>query len=519
MRRQLKWICFFLTLLGIARGVVIAQENTGEQETLLDKQLFEVERLRLQSLLISTTITDSLVIDLVRDAEAHAEQQDWQNAAEMLNLALELIELDKEIAASVESSTDIPASKELSTKRYIQIESGLDYSQQEFETAFLESDSVIIEELQNPFFSFYDYQPWQFGGSELLFTQRFRLDEELINYTALTSLEHRSSQLNQKIEIESGFYHDRRFPDSDFLDSRLNWYFGNNHFTKHRYFADTRIRWKYYPQDNRSFEDLLSGSAHFFYEFLHEYTQSLAIGWNPAFYNELAEEGFQYFQNRLEMYYRFRPGFNEYIELGATQLYQSFRTKLGEGAYRNHYWSLQPRLTMEVPLSKSLTLAGRAELEYRTYREPDIFYPDFLQWEIEPVLKYYFGDLKSVGVGYVHDRQSYAVALTDEQLLAEQGDYQSNGLFFSLDYFNLKGTLINLEYRLTWRNYPNADDTILNTYYSDRKVHSISLLGWLPLNQYWQIQAFINYDNDQDRNYNLNDSRHVLMNIGIVYKL
>ena len=123
---------------------------------------------------------DSLISYMLADARALAEAQDWASANEILSTAIDLLPLSATytsdmVLSSVPGMTDAATPLTglyLATARSrFEIESGVDYSQQEFEVTLLENDSVIAEQLQSPYASISLFQPFILGAQQFLCLQ------------------------------------------------------------------------------------------------------------------------------------------------------------------------------------------------------------------------------------------------------------------------------------------------------------------------------------------------------------
>jgi len=530
-----KYVLGMLLILHIIGGKNSLRSQTpaaNDSLITLEKNLYEAALLQVENhLLRQQNSSDSLIIDLLADARNLAEQEEWSGGREILNAILSLLETPPEDnnshnLQSWEKNNDDEkyyntSSLSLSMPNaaaQFQVESGIDYSQQEFEIDFVENDSVIVEELQNPYVSLAYYQPLNIGRQQFLTNHRLRMDNQFINYDFFVSMEVKARNRITRLELDENFFHDKTGDGSDFLDSRLSFFYGNPYSYENRWYLSVRGRYKWFTQSNALSEDILSADMTAYFEHFFKTTHSLYFYWAPGFYRESAASGYRYLQNRVGGFYRIWESYNRLLEVGGEIAYQNIDNTINEEPYHNSYLSFHPAAQMEWPYSKHLGIEARLMAENRNYSTADAVNPSYNYLTSLLVQKFYLGDLSSLGIGYFGEKQAHRVNREDEEQFARQGDFTSHGPVFTAEYLNLSGILFTAEYRITWRDYPHAEYSFLSSYYSNRFVHSLSLFGWIPLTRHWQLQAFANYDNDQDRDNERNDTRNTLLNAGVVYK-
>ena len=528
--RMRKWL--FLFLMCCPAWILPQESDPPNDADRLAKNLYEVTALQVENLLLSVSPDDSLIFDLISDAKMLAEAQEWQEGIEILNTVLEIAEpagnafdLANELLTGNNAddnfnyAIDGPSIPVLGTSPRLQIEAGVDYAQQEFEISFFESDSVLVEELQNPYLSISYFQPFRLNSQQSFqLNHRLRLDNQYFNYSLFGTWEQNSGNRNTRFEFDGDYYHSQVANESHFIDGRGLFSIGNSNNPKNRWYIRARGRYKGHLAPDSLNRNIASANFNAYFEHFINYTHSFYLNWTPSFYRETTAGGYQYFQNRLNGMYRVWGSYNRFFNVGLEAIQQHLEDQIDASPYQNSYLSITPRLDTEWALTRWLGYEVRISSEQRSYETSDAISPDYRYLNLLAIQKFYFSDLKSIGIGYAGERQRHSVDEERDLELAEQADFRSNGLVLTMEYLNLRGAIINLEYRANWRSYPNASTTIFDSFYSDRMVHSISLFGWIPLNQHLQLQMFANYDNDQDRNNERNDNRNTLVNLGIIYK-
>lgn len=522
MRITSLFICLILT------GLLNAQTASDSSDG-LHRSLYENALLQIQNIILTPPPSDSIVFYLMSDARQFAGDQQWLEAYEILKAALTLYEenfpsdkgeeldddpLNSEIQARVPRDTYHPQ-----YPRYpFQLEVGVDYSQQEFELSFLENDSAIIEELQNPYVGFLFNHNHLLANHPLSFHHRFRLDNQFIYYSMLSSYESGGSGSRNRLDMESHFYHQASQDYADFLDNQLRYTWSISQFGKRLFYVNLRGRYKWHLQQDSLSSDIFSTALNGYYEHFFNFTNSLYFNITPEYYQERQDLAFSYFQTRAGTFVRSRKSYNQYVEAGMELVYRNFTNEFSDEAYQNRYVSVEPQIRSELLFHRQWGIGFKLEYESRNYQAADEINPNFNYFSGEGLLKYYWQDFRSIGAGYFYERQSHRTEDESLKPLFEQEDFYSSGLIVNADVMNLSGFLLNFEYRLSVRTFPNAVESPFANYYSNRFIHSLSAFGWIPVGSRWQVQLFANYDNDQDRDNEHNDNRSTILNVGVVYK-
>ncbi len=530
--RDVTWLCIvFLFFWGNSWiNTASAQSVAGKDSLQMEQALYENTLLQIRISLVRSQPPDSLIIDLLSDADEFAQKGFWREGREMLTTILSLLQGSDEISKiSPEQEQSSPNSKTpddysltpstYTMQPYFQIETGVDYSLQEFEMSFLESDSVIIDELQNPYLSILFTQPFRVGNQNLILNHSLRFDNQFFNYGLFTTLENRSRSYLSRLEVDANYFLIQTADGSNFFDSNFSYLWGKPYALSHRWYISANSRLKWHPSPDSISTDILSADLSLFYEHLFGYGNSISFNITPSLYHESQASRYQYFQTRATGEYQYRRGYNRYLQFKTDFLYNDFSNVIGDSIYQNRFLDIEPVLKTEWAFTRRLGLAVSFQIEKRVYQVADAIAPNIDMVEIETTPRLYWEDLNSVGVGFFWQKQTHlAKTSPDDNEFVQQANFTARGLIFSTEYIRLEGVLINFEYRMSWRDYPHARDNFLNTFYSNRFVHSLSLFGWIPLSKHWQIQLFANYDNDQDRQLENNDNRNTIVSGGLIYK-
>lgn len=527
----MRFVLLYILLSIIFPIILFAQEENNYSSDEVSKNLFENAMLQVENLIITQSPTDSLIFYLLSDAKNFGNKEYWRDGYEILNTILEIygegsVSVDSDIESSQSDNKNlITQSVDSTISNYpyyptfpFQLEVGVDYSLQEFELSFVENDSTIVEELQNPYIGLLFNHTHILGNQTLSFNHRFRLDNQFIYYSLFGSYQSNKLGNQNRLDFESYFYHQDSKDNADFLDNQLRYTWSNSDYGERLFYINLRGRYKTYFQQDSLNSDIFSTALNSYYEHFFNSTNSFYLNIIPELYQEQKDLGLSYFQTRAGTFYRIRKNYNQYYELGAEIIYRDFKDDFSDVEYQNKYLSLEPRLEGEFPFNPHCSMSFKMEFENRNYQTADEINPNFIYFNGEGLFKYYWEDFKSAGLGYFFEKQNHRA---DDDLvtpLVEQENFYSYGIIVNLEIMNFSGFLLSLEYRLSMRTYPDSQESLFYAYYSDRFVHSINAFGWIPIGDRWQVQLFANYDNDQDRENEQNDNRSTVLNVGLIYK-
>jgi hypothetical protein len=502
-------LCWILFL--IVTGKVKAQSENN-------REIFESRRLQIEFLLQQTDTGDSLVLNLVKEADYFAGQNSYDLAIDLLDQSLELISGEPENQSADEKqmllSRDI--SMDFNTSWSMSLEAGTDYSRSEYELSFIESDSVILEELHQPYGALRISRNFSSQKRAISLLNYTRLDESLFQTSLGFTMDSGDDRKDWRLDAHSDFFWLLQESSGTFWDNELNLFYavrirGENHL----YFAG-RSRYKQYFPDSRSYQNLLDIRTDLSFRHYFEFLHWCEILLDPSIYQENSTEGLHYRQLHLQTNYHLLQQYNRYIDIKLNYTLRNFKV---EESVDNLYRSFQPVLDAELPLLSPFGLQGYAEWEVRNYRKTDLTYSNFTCGSFNTRLKFYLTPVSSFGAGVVYEYQKNKADLSDRQLLVTQEDYNARGWIISADILNLNGLMLSLTYQQTLRDYPNGGANDFLGIYTNRRVNSLMGFAQIPLSPRWSLEFFANYDSDRDRDRPNNDHLNTIFNLSVRYVL
>ncbi len=514
------WILFLLNVPILPAQTI---PTAGESLTLSD--LYQSRKLQLEFLLNQATPTDSLPYELLRESDYFAGQKDWETALSLLDEAIDVLNASPAPDGLSASSLDLDLNRAL--KEFESnpppawewsVEFGSDYSRQEYEISYIENDSLILEQLNNPFFGI------RLAGSGDWKKQRFRVsqylrsDQQYFQYSSFLALEAKQFSNFWRISLQNDLLINFPGETANYLDNQANLYWSPLLSERANLSVATQLRYKKTLSADSVYGDLSSTNLRLALRYFLRPTTWLEVAAWPSSYREEQQLGLRYLQLLAQAALNYRRNFHRYFTLKIEQAYRDFDSRVNGESYHNRYSAFLPKLEGETPVAGPLGIALQIEGELRRYQQPDVTYSNYHYYSFDGQIKYYFSELQSIGIGYVRELEIHRSEQGVRDELISQEDFRSQGISFSLDFFSFNGFILSLNYRFLNRSYPNASGEDLLGYYSNRRIHSIQALGYIPLNRHWQLQFFANYDNDQDREKEFNDNRSTLFNLGLIYK-
>jgi len=515
-------ILIFLSPVTDILPAVVAQNRPSPDA----REVYLSRKSQLDFLLEQTQPADSLPFFLKKEAEYFASGKDWLTALNLIDQAINICRPAK--SDSGRSESVLPAfaggdngSSVLEAQPgnwQWAVEFGSDYSRQEYEMNFIESDSVVLEQLNNPFAGI------RISRSGVLLNRSYRTynylrgDRELLQAGADFNLESADFNRYWRLEAQSSLFWLHRDNRGSFWENQFlgSWNFPVS--PKNSLALNSQLRYKLHFPSDSAYGDISSGEAGAAFRRYLGLLSWVQIGIRPSFYREAQDLGLRYTQLESRLDLEHRRDFNKYLRLQASYYLRNFQSRQTTGEYKNRYHSLHPTLDAEYPVIHPFGLANRVEWESRWYRNPDLSYSDFYFTSLSSEIKYYFGDFNSIGAGYVYELEHHFTHNSEDRALVEQENYDAKGFVLSVDLMNFSGFLLSIYYQYTLRIYHNAGEIDLLGYYSNRRIHTVQGIGYVPLTRRWQLQFFANYDNDRDREREANDNFSTIFNLGLIYK-
>ncbi len=516
----------FICSLGLIHFQLCLASDDKSSE-MKNKEIFDSRKMQLEFLTQQNPPADSLFYHLLKEAQYFAEHDDFTTALEFLDMAIqtfnENILLTKPLYSNDSISTNplnIPPAhlKSINKAWDITLEAGTDYSRQEYELTFIESDSVILEELHNPYAAIRLSKSGNINNKNTQIFGYLRGDNSLFQSSVSASLESMNFRNNWRIEGQSDIFWFTKESGGRFWNNEIRGFLTNHINQKNRIFIYSKIRYKKYFPSTINYSDIFHADINFSWRYNFHILSWMELVFRPSIYRENQVQGYNYTQYQTQFNLDHRVDYHKYIYINTILYLRKFQSKQISEEYHNQFYTLQPIVDAEHPIIYPFGIQMRIHSEGRRYKEPDINYSNFIYTSIGTQLKYYLGTFKSIGCGYIYENEKHSSNISSDKAIIEQENFNAKGFIISFELLSFKGLMISVSYQYILRNYPNAGADDFFGSYSNRLIQNIQGFGYIPINEHWQFQFFANYDNDRDRDRDSNDNFNTIFNLGFVYK-
>jgi hypothetical protein len=489
--------------------------------------MFESRKIQTEFLLEKSVLTDSLPYYYLKEAEFFAQQQEYQIATDLLDQAIEyltstpdtLFLKESEFTDLIEPLTEGPALKSVTPDSWqVTTEVGTDYSRTEYELSFLESDSLILEQINNPFLALRFSRNHSTGQKWLNFYNYTRVDREIFQTSFYMAMESMGYKRNWRIEGHTNWFWLLEDSSGTFWENEIRFLWNTLLTSRNRIYFQTNLRSKLYLPSSETYRNIFDSEIYLALRHHFQILHWLELSVRPRRYSESQTEGTYYTQINTQLEYNNRLDFNKYLIGRINHYFRDFRNSIVDDDYSNQYQSIRPSLEAEYPVLFPFGIEARIEGDLRSYQNPDLTYSDYTYKILNAQLKYYFNVYNAVGLGYLYEVETHSSDNASESSAVELENFDAQGISLSLEILHAKGLMISLNYGYLLRTFPNAGGDDILGIYSNRRIHSLQLFGFIPLSRRWQFQFYANYDNDQDREKENNDNLNTLFNVSFLYQ-
>jgi len=399
------------------------------------------------------------------------------------------------------------------------IKTGIDFNRQEFEFAYLQSDSVLSEELQKPFVGLQYRQ--QLSGDEingLNMLMNLRYDKE--NFTSFVSLNGKFKTALFSGRIDGGIAYDNNYlyPELGFLETYLlqylNWIISPDLFFQ----ADNSFRYKNYKQQQITIPSyfrwtLNSALAYNNYSYGNyriNYYADLNESINYDNNDYLEQQGSVIFENNL-------MGMLS-LDLEGGFRHKRFKYNFGDSLWQNQSRAVYSVVNIGIPFSSAIRFRTDYRFRYKVYNKKSEHEPDYNFHELNAAFNIDIFKNITFETGYrLEKKNHFTFEGSAEEYIKEQ-NYKGDGFLLGLDYSNYSGYLVSLSGSYTWRRYPDMSGADVFSIYGNKNIISLFLIIQLPVSQHINFSVFASYDNDQDIDVDNNNTRSSFFTAELQYK-
>ncbi len=428
---------------------------------------------------------------LIDSAEQYAQNNDFELAIIFLEEYVQQAPQDFDIKnISLQSNP---------SKWEFTVRTGIDFNRQEFELGFIESDSLISEQINKPFIGF-DMNTRLYGQREngigLQLTGRG--DSENRSMTLKIGADYHPG--NQQVFFEAGYLFDKNIAYPDFSYNEFNSRQKISTKLPHNWNGNiqNQLRHKIYDKASQTIPD-------FFRDVMH--IDLSHYGLNQTFnsfqydldYNEsINYQNNDYFTQSIQ--WNGRKIWPAKLTLDYTLGYQNnlFTYALEDSTLSNRAESAFFLFRHELALNDFLSWKSDYRGRYKIYKKKTEQDPDYLHHLLSSTLRYNFTQNFFMESGYLLEYKNHFVFEGGQNAYIQEQNYRGDGVLIGLEFFNISRFVLSAFASYTWRRYPDAVSDGLGSFYNDRNVLNLNLFLQAPLFRGLSLNVFTSYDDDRD---------------------
>jgi len=491
-------ITFYMLVIALCNTLFCQDGENGDYELLL----LEIDVLRSYSTFSKNTNT------LIDSAKEQALKGDYDIAIVFLEEAKSEISILKK---KINPKAVLSSKKTL----FFNFLTGIDYNRQEFELGFEQSDSVLLDELSKPFVGF--NLKYLNAKNTFQIENRLRYDKE--NLQTELFLKNTSQNNYFGLNTKIGTVYDKNFAYSDLgyleffadlnfksIDLNYDWYWSIKNLTRYKKFKQATqtipnfIRNTFSTYVVRNFD--LYKNLQFDYNF--DFNESLQYINNDFKEHDAGISYQDIFLRRLKFKVSTRSRISNFNYLVQDNNLETDIMRDSSFTNRSNTYFFNPNFIFEINSDLSIDLNYKAD--FKSYDIKTEQEPDYTFQYVNPAFIINFNEMTRLKVGYVFEEKVHKTEPDLEKQYIKDQNYSSKGISTGVDYSSLSGIIISLNAEYMLRRYPNVQDDVSFSIYSNRNVLNILFFAQIPVSEKMSLNAIASYDNDKDIDSDFNDS-------------
>jgi hypothetical protein len=480
------------------------------------KTTFELLVTRFKIYLDYYTI-DEETQQLYDEALQYGQNKEYEIGSIILEEAI--VSLKVEDGSSPESTTVNTAPLSMLPKSSGQdfkfsVLSGMDFNRQEFELGFVENDSTVEEEFSKPYVGLRARYFLNNGEHNVIEIQNsIRFDRENLR----DDYRIRWQPLSNFYLLYSGYWNEARVDETysywdQVIASRLSFDLSPTLFFS---FFNT-FNYKSYRTQSLYLKDFYRNR----FNAVGEWRTSLLGYTSVEYWNEINEslglEDNDYQQNNIRVGIRNDSFEKFYYNFTADGGIREYVIQFDDSLIYNRYQSFGLEAIYEVGVMQQVRLFVENYFLYKFYEQKSSLEPDYYWNFLRPGIRLSLFEQFDLGVGYEWEFKEHNAHPLDSYNVNEQ-NYNSHGLYLSLNYFSLAGTYLTASMSYQWRRYPNSITNDFISIYSNRNIFSAMLLAYVPLTKNLTFNVFATFDDDRDIDFDQQNNQSTIFSFELEY--
>lgn len=423
-------------------------------------------------------------------------------------------------------NTDKPGSdhssdsfKLLSLKKYeLMIKTGVDFNHHEFEFGFIQSDSVLIDEVQKPFLGF-DWRYFFKGDyiNGLASQTDFRIDKE--NITGRLQL---ASYWNKRRYSGYGmlgmvYNKNNTYPDLGYNEANSRFFVNYRIHDQWSFILSNDFRYKRYENPSQGIPDFIRDVLRLMLNF------NTGNSWNAQLLYVADLNSSQKYQNNdffeqeggISLGHRLASYMHN--QLSFSHRNNNFTYVIQDSIIRNQ--SMTYLADYQALISPFKTWQWRLNYEgiYKLYANKSEQDADYFLQDFQSILRKAINAKISVEGGYRYTSKRHLDFAGSNSIYIREQNYFGHGLIAGADFSYRNRFFLAMNASYTWRRYPDNQRTNILSLYANRDILTLFMLGQIPLLDRLALNIFLTYDNDKDLDNDRNDTRSAIFSCEFQY--
>ncbi len=448
---------------------------------------------------------------LVDSAKYYAKQNDFLLASVFLEEFLEQ-----------QATPSFPAQQRkdpLQNRISFTVSSGVDYNRQEFELNFIESDSVIADEIKKPFGAI-DISALLSGTEEngILLQAGLRADKEN------TSSQIHLLALQQKntfgYRFDAGFMYDNNRTYPDFTYSEMN-----SRQTAHWKIspawslrADNELRYKKYKTPSQTTPDFFKNNLRAVSDYYAADGNLISLSYLADFNESIDYSNNDYFEQSVGINGSKIMAGGSGLQYALTARTKRFVYAMDDSVLANRAQSLNLQLEADIVLTSVLHWKTDYDGIYKHYLKQSEQDPDYQLHTLSNTVQFVLFRNFNFSAGGLFEYKKHFLYPGAEAVYIEEQNYTGAGLLLGLEYYRYQGILFSLEAGYSRRHSPDAVSDSWSSINNNRSVLNFNLLLQIPFADQFNFNLYASYDNDRDLDSDAGNTRSSIFSAEIQYK-
>jgi hypothetical protein len=476
--------------------------------------LEEYELLLIETnLLIRYNTPSDESLALIDSAKSAAFRQDYELAIVYLEIVMS--ELYKK-PGSIQNELIINNHKSADNTDF-KIITGLDFNRQEFEVGYIETDSVILSEVNKPFIGlstiYHIAGTRQHGISSRLY---IRADRENIEGRFRLSNPYKKSQLYGYNSFEFNYDNNSENRDIGYWElagrQSLNYTISQWFFQFENYF-----RYKNYNKSSQSIPEFVKNVTNVSALYEQSLIKNLRLSYQADLNESIHYRNNDFLEHIAEInFLNWIPGPIS-NEISGNFSYNDFTYTLEDSVINNISKTAYGKTYIRTSLFSGLYWNMNYTYRYKIYDIKSEQDPDYWEHEFDTSIQKEFIRNLSIGLGYHYQKREHKITAGSNEIYIKEQNYSENGLLAEINYHYSTNMLFTGSITYSKRVYPETGNVDLMSFYKSKNILNLFIIFQIPIYSNLGINVFLCYDGDRELDNDKNDTRSIIYSMELEY--